>query len=379
MSTRRSFILSIPLGIVALHEMRANAMKDTSRHIFVGTNNGGTSKGIYTATWDPVKGEIGPLELVAEMDNPTFLALGRHARFLYAVSEVEAARAVVAAYSIGARGKLAKLNSQPTLGGGPTHLSVHPGGGSVFVANYGGGSVTSYRVDAQGALSEPVSHFQYEGSGLNHDRQSKPHAHCASVTRDSKFLLVNDLGLDRIVVYKVNAETSEITPNDPPFWSARPGSGPRHLTFHPNGRWVYSVNELDSTVDVLAWDPVKGVLTAQSHLSTLPPDFPKNTAFAGEILVSPDGKFVYVGNRRHESIAVLQVNAATGNLSLEQLAPNGGENTRHIAMDPGGKWIVASNQDSGNLVVFSRDPQTGRLSRPVHSYSLEQPMCTVFA
>jgi 6-phosphogluconolactonase (cycloisomerase 2 family) len=379
MSTRRSFIRSIPFGIAALHEMRATTMKEPPRRIFVGTNNGGTSKGIYTASWDPVKGEIGLLELAAPLDSPTFLAFGRHSQFLYAVSEVEVSRAVVTAYSIDARGQLIKLNFQPTLGGGPTHLSVHPDGRSVFVANYGGGSVTSYRVDAQGALSAPVSHFQYEGSGPNRDRQSKPHAHCASVTLDGKFLLVNDLGLDRIVIYKVNTRTGEITPNDPPFWNARPGSGPRHTAFHPNGRWIYNVNELDSTVDVLVWDSAKGTLTAQSYLSTLPPDFPKNTAFAGEILVSPDGKFVYVGNRRHESIAVLRVDAATGNLSLEQLAPNGGENTRHIAIDPAGKWIVASNQNSGNLVVFSRDAQTGKLSAPLHSYSLEQPMCTVFA
>jgi 6-phosphogluconolactonase (cycloisomerase 2 family) len=367
------------LSIVAFHELKANAMKGGPGCIFIGTNGGGTSKGIYTASWNPVSGDIANIELVAGMDSPTFLALGRGKSFLYAVSEIPSEKAIVAAYAV-AGGKLTKLNDQNTLGSGPTFVSVHPDGGSVYVANYVGGSVTSYRVEEHGALSEPVSHFQYKGSGPNPDRQSSPHAHSALVSPDGKFLLVNDLGLDRIVLYKVNASTAELTPNDPPYWSARPGSGPRHIAFHPNRRWLYSVNELDSTVDVLMWDAAKGAPTAQSHVSTLAPGFPKNTAFAGEILVSPDGKYVYVGNRvGDETIAVLKVDSATGNLSLVQLASNGGKNTRHIAIDPAGKWIIASNQNSGNLVVFARDASTGKLSAPVHTFSLDRPMCVIFA
>ena len=376
MTTRRRFILGVPSVAVALHSMRMDAASAPHR-LYFGTNGGGSSKGIYTATWDSSTGVIGPIALAAEVGSPTFLALSHRARFLYAVSELPEGNAAVTAYAV-TKDALRKLNSQTTMGNGATFVSIHPNGRSVYVANYGGGSVTSYKVEANGELSEPVSHIQYEGSGPNHDRQSRPHAHSAVVSPDGRFLLVNDLGLDRIVVYRVDKATAKLTPNDPPFWKARPATGPRHIAFHPKGHWVYNVNELDSTVDVLRWDAKRGVLTTQSHLSTLPPDFPPNTAFAGEILASADGRFVYVGNRRHESIAVLSVDPKSGDLSLIQLAPNGGTNTRHIALEPTGKWLVVSNQDSGTVVVLSRDAKTGKLSPPVHIYPLDRPMCAVF-
>jgi 6-phosphogluconolactonase (cycloisomerase 2 family) len=185
-------------------------------------------------------------------------------------------------------------------------------------------------------------------------------------------VLVNDLGIDRIFIYHLNQATAEMTPGDPPFWSAKPGSGPRHLAFHPNGSWIYSVNELTSTVDMLRWDKKRGTLTQFGSASTLKEGFPPDTAFAGEILCSHDSRNVYVGNRvADDTIAVFDVNPHTGMLSLIQLAENSGKNPRHVALDPSGRWIVISDQDSGSIVVLERDLNSGRLSGTKHTYNLD--------
>ncbi len=186
------------------------------------------------------------------------------------------------AYSITSTG-LTKLNEESSLGGGTTFISAK--NGCVFVANYGGGSVTSFRIKPDGSLSKPVSHFQFQGTGPNHDRQEHSHVHSALSSPDGRFLLVNDLGLDRIVIYRVDPATAELKPNDPPYFSVRPGAGPRHLVWHPNSRWLYNINELDSTVDLLDWNSSAGTLKLRGFVSTLSPDFPKNTAFAGEITI----------------------------------------------------------------------------------------------
>jgi 6-phosphogluconolactonase len=373
MLNRRSFLLSLPAAALALRTPSLFAAPPAGR-IFVGTT-GHVSKGIYMASWNPATGEIGALTLAAEVPSPTFLATsGNH---LYACSETNGASAKASAYTITPAG-LTKLDDQPSLGGGTTFISVK--GNSVFVANYGGGSVTSYHIEPDGSLSKPVSHFQFEGSGPNKERQDHSHAHSALASPDGRFLLVNDLGLDRIVIYRIDPATSTLTPNDPPFFTTRPGVGPRHLAWHPNGKWLYSVNELDSTVDQLTWNSATGTLTQGPFVSTLEPNFSPNTAFAGEIQISPDGRFLYVANRvASDTIAVLSINRKSGALHLEQDAPNGGQNTRFFALDPTGRWLLLCNQASNALVVLRRDPHTGKLSAPVHSYPIDKPQCLVFS
>ncbi len=377
--SRRSFLGA--LSAVAATPQAAFSQGAARQYVLLGTQ-GTVSKGIYKATLDPRSGELGVMTLAAEIASPTFLALHRSGArtFLYSVSEVDGPGASVSAFAVtGGDPRLTPLNRQLSEGDGPTHLSLTPDGRSLAVANYGGGSLTTYHVAEDGRISAPVSHVQYTGSGPNHDRQLAPHAHSAQFSPDGRFLLVNDLGLDRIDVYRVNADTAEVRPSAPPFWTARAGSGPRHIAFHPNGRWIYSVNELDSTVDQLAWNAAAGTLMPLSRVSTLPRDVPPNSTGAGEILCTPDGRHLYVGNRViSQTMAVFDIDPSSGAPALAQTTPNGGRTTRHFAMDPTGRWMLLANQDSGAIVVLARDPETGRLSEPRHTYPLPSAMFVLF-
>jgi 6-phosphogluconolactonase len=374
MVTRRKFLVTASAAALGPRPSFAKAAGSAPRRVLLGTG-GKVSKGIYTADWNHSTGELGDITLAAEVAAPTFLAISPHGseHFIYAVTEAGRTDSTLTAWTtVPGQRELKKLNEVASMGGGPTHLSVSPDGGTVACANYGGGSVSSYHVLPDGSLSKCVSHFQFTGSGPYKGRQEKPHTHSANITPDGKWVLVNDLGIDRIFIYHLNPATAEMTPADPPFWSAKPGSGPRHLAFHPNGRWVYSVNELTSTVDMLRWDKRRGTLTQFGSASTLKEGFPPDTAFAGEILCSWDGQNVYVGNRvADDTIAVFDVTPRTGKLSLTQLAENSGKNPRHVALDPSGRWIVISDQGSGSIVVLERDVKSGRLSGTKHTYKLD--------
>ena len=379
--SRRSALQLLPAAAAFWQSSKMNgAPTARDQHVLLGTT-GKVSKGIYSASWNASTGELGAITLAAAVPAPSFLAVYRAgaSTFVYAVSESGGAEAKVTAFRYDAAQQtqppLAKINEQSSGGDGPTHVSVSPRGGVLALANYDGGSVTSYALRPDGSLSAPASHFQYSGHGPDASRQQQPHAHSAAFSPDGNFLLVNDLGLDRINVYKVNQATGELLPNDPPFWAARPGSGPRHIVFHPNGHWLYSVNELDSTVDILRWDADRGSLQAKGSVSTLLPDFAPKTAFAGEIVISRDGRNLYVGNRiAADTIAMFDLADSGGSLRLAQLTSNGGKLTRHIALDPTGHWMLLSNQGSGTLVVLERDLKTGKLSEPRHTYPLDTIM-----
>lgn len=349
------------------------ASKTGPNRILLGTG-GKDGNGIYIADWNAATGEVRNIALAAEVSSPSFLAIYPQGaeRLIYAVSEAGRTDSKLTAYRIAPSQKvLTKINDVPSNGGGPTHIAVTRDGRTVVCANYGGGSVSSYHVRPDGGLSDCVSHFQFAGSGPYKGRQEGPHTHSANPTPDGKWVLVSDLGIDRIFIYRLNPDTSAMTPSDTPFWPAKSGSGPRHMAFHPNGKWVYSVNELTSTVDILRWNSDAGTVTQAGSISTLKEGFPKNTAFAGEILCSQNGRQVYVGNRvADDSIAVFDVDQKSGLLKLIQLAENSGKNPRHLAIDPSGHWIVISDVGTGEVLVLERDLKTGRLSETKHSYKL---------
>ncbi|GAC1416093.1 MAG: lactonase family protein [Acidobacteriaceae bacterium] len=382
MMPRRTFLFTAPATLLSVRSVLARTTAHPSGRILIGTNTNGPGKGILSASWNSATGEIGPTVLSAEVASPTFLATHAQSQetFVYAVSEVSGTLAKVSAWSsVAGKTELKALNAQSTQGDGPTHVSVSPDGRSVFVANYGGGSVSSYHVLGDGSLSPAVSHFQFSGNGPNLARQGAPHTHSALPSPDGRFLLVNDLGLDRIFVYHIDSASAMLTPAEQPFWTARPGSGPRHLAWSHDRRFVYCSNELDSTVEVLAWDGQTGKLNSVTFISSLRDGFPPNTAFVGEITASTDGRNVYAGNRvADDTIAVFHADPRTGTLTQIQLAEVGGKNARHIALDPTGLWMVISHQESSDLTVVRRDPATGRLSKPVHTYPVEKPMCVVF-
>ena len=374
MVSRRVVVVGLAAMAVGVKAMASGAK---GHSIYLGTDTAGASKGIYRGRWDFRTGKISGLELAAETVSPSFLAMGWGGRFLYAVNEGNTAKDTVTAFAIDrATGGLKELNRVSTRGAGPCYVSVGANGRGVFVANYAAGSISSYAVGRDGRLSEAVSHFVYRGHGPHAKRQEKPHAHAATVVGD--WLLVNDLGLDRILVYKIDRATAELTANEPAGWAARAGSGPRHVAAHPNGRWVYCVNELDSTVDLLAWDRSAGTLTTLATVPTLAEDFDVSVARASAVILDEAGRFLYVGNRGHDSVAVFKI-AKDGRLTLVQRAPCGGKNPRALQIDPSGRWVVVENQDSGNVVMLRRNARTGMLGEPVNELRLDAPMHAVFA
>lgn len=367
--------------LAALSSAPAAAAKEWL--VFVGAYTAGTStsKGIQTLRLNRETGELTGLTLAAETPNPSFLALHPNGRALYAVNEIGEFQGKpggsVTAFTIGKGGALKKINEQGSGGGGPAHISLNKEGSHAFVANYGGGSVSVLPIAKDGSLQPSTGFVQHEGSGTDPKRQNKPHAHSINVDPSGKFALAADLGLDKLFVYKFDKVKGSITPNDPPFGAAPPGSGVRHFAFAPNGKFVYAINELKSTITVFAWDAAKGTLTEVQTLSTLPEGF-TGESFTAEVQVHPSGKFVYGSNRGHNSIAVLAVDQATGKLTLSSTQSTGGSWPRHFGIDPAGEFLLAANQRTDSIVVFRINASTGALAETGKTAQVGQPACVKF-
>jgi 6-phosphogluconolactonase len=358
---------------------------DKSMRVYIGTYTSGKSEGIYVARFDPGTGRLGDPELAVKTVNPSFLALHPNRQVLYAVGETAdfGGRKVgaVSAFRIDeATGKLVLLNQQPSGGAGPCHLAVDRSGKCLLTANYGSGSIASLPLLADGSIGEAASVIQHKGSSVHPQRQTGPHAHFITTDPGNRFALACDLGLDKVLVYRLGGEPSapaSLQPNDPPSVSVKPGSGPRHLVFHPNGRLVFLLNEMGGTLTEFEYDAAKGALKELRTLSTLPEDFTGNNTSA-EVQVHPSGKFVYGSNRGHDSIAVFALDSETGELRLVERQPSGGKAPRFFGLDPSGNWLLAENQDSNNIVVFRVDTKTGRLTPTGQVLQLGAPVCAVF-
>ncbi len=349
---------------------------------FFGTYTGAKSKGIYAARFDSKSGKLGEPQLAAETASPSFLAAHPNGKFLYAIGEVNSVGGrkggAVTAFAIDREGgKLTQLNQVSSVGAGPCHVSVDASGSTVMAANYGGGSVCSMPVKADGSLGEAASFLQHEGSSVNKSRQAGPHGHCITPSPDNRFALACDLGLDKVLIYRLDAKTGTLTANTPAFGETTPGVGPRHLAFHPNGRFAYVINEMTCTMTAFSWDAGRGALTAVESVSTVPGAVEKGFSTA-EVQVHPSGKFVYGSNRGHHSIAVFTVDAGTGKLTLVQNQDTQGRTPRHFTLDPSGRFLLAENQDSDTVVVFSVDAATGKLSPTGQKITVGAPVCAVF-
>ncbi len=352
--------------------------KGDSMLVYVGTYSGPKSKGIYMMRFDPATGALTPPEVAAESANPSFLTLHPNRKFLYAVNEYWTNKAGdVSAFSIGADGKLTLLNTQSAGGNGPCFVAVDSTGKNALVANYGGGSIEALRIAEDGKLGEQTAFFQHKGTGGDPKRQQGPHAHCIVPDPANKFVLACDLGLDKVLVYKLDAGKGTLTPNDPPAGISPPASGPRHLAFAPNGKFVYVANELASTVTAFTYDADRGALAEIQTLSMLPADFKENNS-AAEIQVHPNGKFVYASNRGHDSIVIYSVDAQSGKLTVVGHEPTQGKSPRNFAIDPFGAYLIAANQESNNIVVFHIDPSSGALKPVGGSIELQAPVCITF-
>jgi len=353
--------------------------------VYIGTYTERTpnaSKGIYAARFDSATGRLSTATLVAELENPSFVAVSRDRRFLYAVSEVGTPGATgkktgfVAAYTIGAEGKLSPLNRVPSNGADPCHISVARSGRTVAVANYTGGSTASFRVNSDGSLGAGTTD-QHVGHGPNKERQEQAHAHSANFAADDHLLLSCDLGADAVYLYRTDDAHGSIAPRRPASVSVEPGSGPRHLAIHPSARYVYVINELTNTIGVFAWNPAAATLVQRQSISTLPVGTTVANSTA-EIVVHPSGRFVYGSNRGHDSIAVFSVDARNGRLTALGHTPTGGKAPRSFAIDPTGRWLLAANQLSDDINSFAIDPQKGTLTPTGATLSLARPVCVLF-
>ncbi len=330
------------------------------------------SEGIYVSRFNHETGALGEPALAAAIENPSYLALHPNQQFLYAVSETE--EGTVSAYSIERpSGKLTLLNTKPTQGSAPCDLEVDKSSRMLTIANYYSGNVISYAVNPDGSLGDQPDLHQHEGSSV-HARQEAPHAHSVDFSADNRFVIVSDLGMDKVVVYDAHPETATLTPHDPPSVSVTPGGGPRHFAFHPSLPYAYTNNELSSAVTAFNWDAAAGTFSEIETVSTLPEGF-EGVNTTAELEIHPSGKFLYCSNRGHNSLAVYSIDQATGKLTKVENASTGGETPRNFAIAPGGAYLLAANQDSSNVVEFQINQDTGALTPTGSEIRVGAPVC----
>jgi len=349
--------------------------------VYVGTYTDHGSKGIYAYRFDSSSGKLTSLGLAAEAAEPSFLAVDSGGRFLYAVNETltysgQPTGAVSAFAMQPESGNLSLLNQVSSRDEGPAHITLDRTGKYALVANYTRGSVAAFPVLKDGRLGEASSFVQHKGSSVNPERQKGPHAHAIALSPDNRFAVVADLGLDQLLVYLFDAAKG-ILGAKPQIVKAAPGAGPRHLVFSSTGRFLYVINELQSTVVTYSYDAATGALHELQTISTLPKGFIGNST-AAEIEIHPSGKFLFASNRGSDNVAVFAIDSQTGSLTHVETDPTGGKTPRNFAIDPTGSWLLAANQDSDDIVVFRIDQMTGRLTATGDPIQLPSPTCLKF-
>lgn len=347
--------------------------------VYIGTYTRGASEGIYVYRLDPSSGSLSYAAKATGLQNPSFLALDPQRRYLYAVNEVAEFGGVpggaVSAFSVDrTTGELAFLNQQSSRGASPCHLSVEGTGRFVLVANYTGGSVCVLPIGEDGRLGEATDVVQHRGSSVHPTQQNVPHAHSVTLDPANRYAFVADLGIDKIMVYRLDLNQGKLRPNNQPWVLVKAGAGPRHFTFHPNGRYAYVINELDSTVTAFSYDGTAGTLAELQTLSTLPAGFTGRNSSA-DVHVSPSGRFLYGSNRGHDSIVIFQIEESTGKLTCIAHEPTRGRTPRNFTIDPTGTFLLAANQNSDTIVTFRIDEKTGKLFATGHVAQVPQPVC----
>jgi 6-phosphogluconolactonase len=358
--------------------------KENSPLVFVGSyTSPGHADGITVYRMDPNSGALTQVNKATSLPNPSFLTVDPSQRYLIAVSEAGEYNGqpggAVSSYAINpTTGALKLINSQPTHGESPCYVSLDPAGKWVLVANYSSGSVTVLPLGEDGRLGAPSDVVQHSGSSVNPWRQESPHAHSILRAPGSETLtLAADLGIDRVMLYDLDPKTGKLVPHSIPWLSVKPGAGPRHMVFHPNQRFLYVVNELDSSVTSFAYDAGAGAFQELQTLSLLPEDF-KGTNNSADIHITPSGKFLYASNRGHDSLAMFSIDDASGKLTPMGHVSTQGKTPRNFAIDPYGKFLLVANQDSGNIITLRIDPLTGKLSPTGQKTSLSAPVCIQF-
>jgi 6-phosphogluconolactonase len=349
--------------------------------VYIGTNTHprSNSQGIYLYRFDAASGEVSDQKLAAEIGDPGWQVIPPGGKFLYTCGTTDHHRtSIVAAYRINsADGSLTFLNQQPTKGQDTPHIDVDPAGTCLVAANYGSGDISVVPIDPDGSLAPVSAVIRHSGSGVNPDRQKHPYPHSANFDPSGKFVLVPDLGVDKVYIYRFDPQTRSLSEGSPPTVSVTPGFGPRHLSFHPNGKFAYLINEMGGAVVVFSWDSNAGQLVPLQTLSTLPPDYHGENTSA-EVHVLPNGLFLYASNRGPDDLAMFAVDPASGTLRLLGYQPTMGKHPRDFKIDPTGQFLFVANMYSDSVVIFRIDSATGQLTPTGTVLHVPMPDCVTF-
>lgn len=386
----RQVVTTFALAALMLAPQVGNAADKPSKqrapeklHVYIGTYTRGESEGIYVSQLDLKTGKLSTPRLAAKSVNPSFVAIHPSRKFVYSVGEISDFQGKktggVSAFAVNPKtGQLKLINQQSSEGAGPCHLVVDATGKNVLVANYGGGSVACLPIKEDGSLAKASSFHQHEGSSVNPQRQKGPHAHSINIDAGNRFAVAADLGLDKVLVYSFDANKGTLTPNDPASVSVKPGGGPRHFAFHPNGNFAFTNNEITLTLTAFRYDAKAGTLKELQTLSTLPQGTATKGLSTAEVRVHPNGKFVYVSNRGHNTIAIFKFNRKAGKLKAIGHVSTGGKTPRNFNIDPSGQFVLAANQDTHNVVVFRVNQKTGQLTPTGSEIKVFNPVCIRF-
>jgi 6-phosphogluconolactonase len=380
--TRRDFLGTTALGALGLWRGMVTDVPAGGQLLYVGTyTEQGRRDGIYLVRMNAQTGALAQVAAVEAGPNPSFVSVSPNGRTLFAVNEVDEMAGkrtgAVRAFSIDrTSGALAPLGEQPSEGAAPCYVGTDRTGRFALVANYTGGTVAVLPIDARGALLKASQVVQQTGTGPVSDRQEKAHAHCVIPHPTNRFAMAADLGADRVFVYRLDEKRGTLRRVESSDGVMPPGTGPRHLAFHPRLQLLFVSGELNSTVTALRCDSQSGALTSAQTVSTLPSGSTVAN-FPADLHVAPNGRTLYVSNRGHNSIAVFSI-SASGTLAQEQVMPTGGDWPRNFTLDPTGRWLLAANQRSGSVVVFARDPATGLLTTTNEQIALPSPVCLRF-
>ncbi len=374
--------VSIALGVAVVIGFGSVSMAGDTIRAFIGTYTQKGGAGIYVLELDRETGKVTEARVAATEKNPSFLAIHPSRKFLYAVSEVDEVDGKkgggASAYKINPdSGQLDRINAESTGGGAPCHLVVDAAGRNLLLANYTGGSVACLPIREDGGLKPTSSFIQHIGSSTDQGRQEAPHAHSINIDPTGDYAMVADLGLDKVLIYKFNSDQGTLTANNPPSTSTKPGGGPRHFAFHPSGKYAYTNLEMTSEVTAFLVQP-GGVLAGIQTLSTLPNGDPVPGNSTAECQVHPSGKFVYVSNRGHNTLAMYTVDLSTGKLTHIGNQSTEGEVPRNFCIDPSGRYILAANQESDTVVVLKIDQETGKLTPTGSQSKVSMPVCVKF-
>ncbi|QDV20124.1 6-phosphogluconolactonase [Gimesia panareensis] len=370
------YLFPLAVGMVLSSASQATAAEEPL--VFISAFAPGDKGAIHAFKLNPKTGKLTQVARTTDVEHPFFLAVSPDNQYLYSIHAPGKFggkdNEYVTAYKLeGRTGKLQQLNRQSSLGTASCYLDIDDTGKAVVVANYTTGSIASLPVKADGSLGEAATFIQHQGSSVDPKRQQEPHAHCSVISPDQKYVFAADLGLDKILSYRLDPQTAKLTPSPQPFVRTIPGAGPRHLTFHPNGKQMYVINELKNSITEFDYDPETGFLIEGQTIDTLPPDF-KGVSHCADLKFTPDGRFLYGTNRGHDSLAAYSVDKK-GKLSLIEIIPSLGKGPQNLAITADGKYLLCANMPGNNVVVFSIDQQTGKLTAVGDPISIPSPSC----